>query len=63
VLQQQPPYTAIAIFAIVYFLIIFGRHRFNIPMWLSMVIGAALLIGLQIIDVESVLKSVNLDVI
>jgi Na+/H+ antiporter NhaD/arsenite permease-like protein len=64
---QQPspssPYTAIAIFAIVYFLVIFGRKKFNIPLWISMVIGAALIVGFQIISIESALKSINVDVI
>ena len=54
---------AIAIFAIVYFLIIFGRKRFGIPIWTSMLIGAALMIGFQIIDIQSAFKSINLDVI
>ena len=54
---------AIAIFAIVYFLVIFGRKRFGIPIWTSMLIGAALMIAFQIIDVQSAFKSINLDVI
>lgn len=55
--------TAIAIFAIVYFLIIFGRARFKIAIWTSMLIGAALMVGFQVISIDSAFKSVNLDVI
>ncbi|HJT47536.1 MAG TPA: SLC13 family permease [Nitrososphaeraceae archaeon] len=54
---------AIAIFAIVYFLIMFGRRRLGIPIWTSMLIGAALMIAFQIIDTQSAFKSINLDVI
>ncbi|MGA9153864.1 MAG: SLC13 family permease [Candidatus Nitrosopolaris sp.] len=54
---------ASAIFVIVYFLIIVGRRRFHIPIWLSMVIGAILMLVFQVITLESALKSINLDVI
>jgi Na+/H+ antiporter NhaD/arsenite permease-like protein len=63
--QQQPQsiIIAIAIFALVYFLIIFGRRRLNIPIWTSMMVGAALMVGFQIISIQSAFKSINLDVI
>ncbi len=60
---MQQPYIAIAIFAVVYFLIMFGRGKFKIPIWTSMLIGAALMVGFQIISIESAFKSINLDVI
>jgi Na+/H+ antiporter NhaD/arsenite permease-like protein len=65
VYQQEQPNViiAIAIFAIVYFLIIFGRRRFDIPIWTSMFIGAALMIGFQIISIQTAFRSINLDVI
>jgi Na+/H+ antiporter NhaD/arsenite permease-like protein len=53
---------AAVIFGIVYFLII-GRRRFHIPIWLSMLIGAILMLAFQVISLESALKSINLDVI
>ena len=53
---------ASVIFGIVYFLII-GRRRFHIPIWISMVIGAILMLAFQVISLESALKSINLDVI
>jgi Na+/H+ antiporter NhaD/arsenite permease-like protein len=59
----QNPYTVMSIFAIVYFLIIFGRKKFKIPIWTSMLIGAALMVGFQIISIDSAFKSINLDVI
>lgn len=55
-------YIAIAVFAVVYTLII-GRKRFSVPIWAAMLIGAALMIGLQIIGIEAAIMSVNLDVI
>jgi Na+/H+ antiporter NhaD/arsenite permease-like protein len=61
--QEQSIIIAIAVFAVVYFLIIFGRRRFNIPIWTSMLIGAALMVGFQIISIQSAFKSINLDVI
>jgi Na+/H+ antiporter NhaD/arsenite permease-like protein len=61
--QQQSIIIAIAIFAVVYFLIIFGRRRFNIPIWTSMLVGVALMVAFQIISIQSAFKSINLDVI
>jgi Na+/H+ antiporter NhaD/arsenite permease-like protein len=61
--EQSNVIIAIVIFAIVYFLIIFGRRRFDIPVWTSMLIGAALMVGFQVIDIQSAFKSINLDVI
>jgi Na+/H+ antiporter NhaD/arsenite permease-like protein len=61
--QQEQSIIAITIFAVVYFLIIFGRRRFDIPIWTSMLIGAALMIGFQIISIQSAFRSINLDVI
>ncbi len=61
----QQPYIAIAIFAVIYTLIIIGRRtrRYHIPIWVSMLIGALLMIAFHIIDLESAFKSINLDVI
>src|SRR5919198_3461125 len=61
--QEQSIIIAIAIFALVYFLIIFGRRRFDIPIWSSMLIGAAVMVGFQIIDIHSAFRSINLDLI
>jgi len=55
-------YIAIGVFAVVYALII-GRRRFGVPIWAAMLIGAALMIGLQVIGVQAAFQSVNLDVI
>lgn len=55
-------YIAIGVFAVVYTLII-GRRRFGVPIWAAMLIGAALMIGLQVIGVQAAIMSVNLDVI
>ena len=55
-------YVALGVFAVVYALII-GRRRFGVPIWAAMLIGAALMIGLQVIGVEAAFMSVNLDVI
>ncbi len=55
-------YIALGVFAVVYTLII-GRRRFGVPIWAAMLIGAALMIGLQVIGVEAAFMSVNLDVI
>lgn len=55
-------YIALGVFAIVYTLII-GRRRFGVPIWVAMLIGAALMIALQVIDVRAAFMSVNLDVI
>jgi Na+/H+ antiporter NhaD/arsenite permease-like protein len=57
-------YIAIAIFAAVYALIIVGRtRRYHIPIWISMLIGAFLMIVFQVIGLEVAFKSLNLDVI
>jgi Na+/H+ antiporter NhaD/arsenite permease-like protein len=57
-------YIAIAIFIVVYVLIIIGRtRRYHIPIWVSMLIGAFLMIVFQVIGLEAALKSINLDVI
>ena len=55
-------YVALAVFGVVYALII-GRRRIGIPIWTAMLIGAALMVGLQVINVEAALVSVNLEVI
>jgi len=55
-------YIALGVFAAVYTLII-GRRRFGIPIWVAMLIGASLMIGLQVIGVEAAFRSVKLDVI
>lgn len=55
-------YIALAVFGVVYTLII-GRRRFGIPIWTAMLIGAALMVGLQVIGVEAALTSINLEVI
>src|SRR5579863_6967901 len=55
-------YIALAIFVFIYILIV-GRIRFKVPIWTSMLIGAALMIGFQIISPESAFKAVQLDVI
>ncbi|MBI3640633.1 MAG: hypothetical protein HY223_10060 [Thaumarchaeota archaeon] len=55
-------YISLAIFVFVYILIV-GRTKFKIPIWASMLIGAALMIGFQIISPESAFKAVQLDVI
>lgn len=53
---------AIGVFVIVYALIAL-RKRVGIPIWTSMLIGAALMMILQVISVEEALQSVNIDVI
>lgn len=55
-------YIAIGVFAVVYALVI-GRKRFGVPIWAAMLIGAALMIGLQVIGIQAAFMSVNLDVI
>lgn len=55
-------YIAIGVFAVVYALVI-GRKRFGVPIWAAMLIGAALMIGLQVTGVQAAFMSVNLDVI
>jgi Na+/H+ antiporter NhaD/arsenite permease-like protein len=56
-------FVALGVFVIVFFLIIERRRFNNIPIWTSMLIGAALMVGLQVIGVEDAFKAVNLDVI
>ena len=55
-------YIALGVFGLMYALII-GRKRFGVPIWAAMLIGAALMVGLQVIDVRSALTSIKLDVI
>ena len=55
-------YISLVIFIFVYVLIV-GRIKFRIPIWASMLIGAALMIGFQIISPTSAFKSVQMDVI
>jgi Na+/H+ antiporter NhaD/arsenite permease-like protein len=55
-------YIALAIFVFIYVLIV-GRIRFRIPIWVSMSIGAVLMIGLQIISPKSSLQAIQPDVI
>ena len=55
-------YLAIAIFAVVYTLIV-GRTRFKVPIWIAMLIGAVLMLVFQVIGIESAIKSIQLDVI
>ncbi len=55
-------YVSLAIFVFVYVLIV-GRIRFKVPIWTSMLIGAALMIGFQVISPTTAFKSVQLDVI
>jgi Na+/H+ antiporter NhaD/arsenite permease-like protein len=60
--QTHQQYIALAIFVVVYALIIW-RRRVHIPIWMSMVTGAFLMLIFQIIPLESAFKSINLDVI
>jgi Na+/H+ antiporter NhaD/arsenite permease-like protein len=53
-------FVAIGVFVIVFFLIVERRRLNNIPIWTSMLIGAALMIGLQVISLEDALKQSNL---
>lgn len=53
---------ALAIFAIVYVLIV-GRIKFRVPIWVAMSIGAILVVLFQVTDIESALKSIQIDVI
>ncbi|HEY7081241.1 MAG TPA: SLC13 family permease [Nitrososphaeraceae archaeon] len=56
-------YIALGVLALVFFLII-GRSKLNsIPIWTSMLIGAGLLVGLQVISIEEAFKAIHLDVI
>ena len=56
-------FVALGVFVIVFFLIIERRRFNNIPIWTSMLIGGALMVGLQIISIEDAFKAINLDVI
>lgn len=56
-------YIAIGVLALVFFLIIARRKINNIPIWTSMLIGAGLFVGLQVISIEDAFKAINLDVI
>lgn len=58
-LQQ---YVALAVFALVYALIIAGRGRLGVPIWTAMLAGAALMVALQVIGPEAALAAVNLEV-
>lgn len=55
-------YVALGVFAVVYILII-GRRRFGVPIWAAMLIGAALMVGLQVTGISDAFKAVNLEVI
>lgn len=55
-------YIALAVFAIVYALIV-CRRRFGVPIWAAMLIGAALMVAFQVVGVSTAFASVNLDVI
>ncbi|HZC88675.1 MAG TPA: SLC13 family permease, partial [Nitrososphaera sp.] len=55
-------YIALGVFAVVYILII-GRRRFGIPLWTAMLIGAALMVSLQILSINAAFMSINLDVL
>ncbi len=56
-------YIALGVLALVFFLIIQKRKLNNIPIWTSMLVGAGLMIGLQLISIEDAFKAINLDVI
>lgn len=56
-------YIALAVFALVYALIIAGRGRLGVPIWTAMLAGAALMVALQVIGPEAALAAVNLEVI
>jgi Na+/H+ antiporter NhaD/arsenite permease-like protein len=55
-------YIALGVFAVVYALII-GHRRFGVPIWAAMLVGAALMVGLQVLSIQAAFMSVNLDVI
>lgn len=55
-------YVALAGFAAVYVLII-GRRRFGVPIWVATLIGAALMVCLHVIDIGQAYDAVNLEVI
>jgi Na+/H+ antiporter NhaD/arsenite permease-like protein len=56
-------YIALVVFVVVFFLIIERRRFNNVPIWTSMLIGAALMVGFQVISIQDTFKSINLDVI
>lgn len=56
-------YVALAVFAVVYALII-GRRRFGVPIWAAMLAGAALMVGLQVTgSIADAFAAVKLEVI
>ncbi len=55
-------YVALGVFGVVYALII-GRRRLGMPIWAAMLIGAGLMVGLQVLSIKAAFMSVNLDVI
>jgi Na+/H+ antiporter NhaD/arsenite permease-like protein len=55
-------YAALAVFGVVYVLLI-GRGRFVIPIWTAMLVGASLMLVLQVISIQAALASINLEVI
>ena len=55
-------YIALGVFAVVYILII-GRRRFGIPIWTAMLIGAALMVSMQVLSINAAFTSINLDVL
>jgi len=55
-------YIALAIFAIIYVLIV-GRIKFKVPIWIAMLIGATLMLTFQVIGLENAIKSIQFDVI
>jgi Na+/H+ antiporter NhaD/arsenite permease-like protein len=55
-------YVALGVFAVVYALII-GHRRFGVPIWAAMLVGAALMVGLQVLSIQAAFESVNIDVI
>lgn len=55
-------YVALAVFAVVYVLIV-GRRRFGVPIWAAMLIGAALMVGLQVTGISDAYRAVKLEVI
>jgi Na+/H+ antiporter NhaD/arsenite permease-like protein len=63
VVLPQQQYIALAVFALVYALIIAGRRRFGIPIWTAMLAGAALMVVLQVVSPAGALGAINLDVI
>jgi Na+/H+ antiporter NhaD/arsenite permease-like protein len=56
-------YVSLGVLALVFFLIIQKRKLNNIPIWTSMLIGAGLMVWLQLISIEDAFKAINLEVI